>query len=347
MFSRVFVTNRGTSHRLPMFLPVYQPHRLTGLLDGWADGPAIDGCIVNAYFLYKQRDLKRRLMTEQDLHDYLSFQRLVATDSGAFQGFTRRLYLKNADIVRFQDRIGSDVLAPLDLVTPPGDNRVTAEAKLRATETRIRQALTIVERGVLAGVQQGGRFPDLRHESSSVLRDLGVRYLALGSLVPFFTRNHDIRFVCSVAADARSVIGPDVPIHLYGAGDPCELPFLVASGVSIFDSASYGHFALGGWYMTPYGSLRDFGPLATGEYRCACPACPAGMTEFPGGDELIRHNLWTILTTVAEIGRRLDAGTLDAYLAEVLEVHGAWFPGSALGASWRALEDGHDEPASS
>ena len=91
MFSRVFVTNRGTSHRLPMFLPVYQPHRLTGLLDGWADGPAIDGCIVNAYFLYKQRDLKRRLMTEQDLHDYLSFQRLVATDSGAFQGFTRRL----------------------------------------------------------------------------------------------------------------------------------------------------------------------------------------------------------------------------------------------------------------
>ena len=239
------------------------------------------------------------------------------------------------------------MLAPLDLVTPPGDNRVTAEAKLRATETRIRQALTIVERGVLAGVQQGGRFPDLRHESSSVLRDLGVRYLALGSLVPFFTRNHDIRFVCSVAADARSVIGPDVPIHLYGAGDPCELPFLVASGVSIFDSASYGHFALGGWYMTPYGSLRDFGPLAAGEYRCACPACPAGMTEFPGGDELIRHNLWTILTTVAEIGHRLDAGTLDAYLAEVLEVHGAWFPGSALGASWRALEDGHDEPASS
>ena len=112
MFSRVFVTNRGTSHHLPMFLPVYQPHRLTGLLDGWANGPAIDGCIVNAYFLYKQRDLKRRLMTEQDLHDYLSFQRLVATDSGAFQGFTRRGDLKNADIVRFQDRIGSDVLAP-------------------------------------------------------------------------------------------------------------------------------------------------------------------------------------------------------------------------------------------
>jgi 7-cyano-7-deazaguanine tRNA-ribosyltransferase len=347
MFSREFVTNRGTRHRLPMFLPVYQPHRLAGLLDGWEDGPAVDGCIVNAYFLYKQRDLKRRLMTEQNLHDYLSFQRLVATDSGAFQGFTRRLYLNNADIVRFQDRIGSDVLAPLDLVTPPGDNRVTAEAKLRATETRIRQALRIVERGVLAGVQQGGRFPDLRHESSSVLRDLGVRYLALGSLVPFFTRNHDIRFVCEVSADARRVIGPDAPIHLYGAGDPCELPFLVASGVSIFDSASYGHFARGGWYMTPYGSLRDIGPIRAGEYRCACPVCPPAMTELPGGDDLFRHNLWTILATMEEITRRLDAGTLAAYLAEVLDVHDAWFPGSALRTSWRTVEDGRDRPASS
>lgn len=93
---------------------------------------------------------------------------------------------------------------------PPGPLRAAA-ARLHATETRIRQALGIVERGVLAGVQQGGRFPDLRHESTSVLRDLGPRYLALGSLVPFLTRNHDIRFVCAVAANARRVIGPEVP----------------------------------------------------------------------------------------------------------------------------------------
>lgn len=31
-----------------------------------------------------------------------------------------------------------------------------------------------------------------------------------------------------------------------------------------------------------------------------------------------------------EISHRLAAGTLAAYLAEVLDVHGAWFPGSAL-----------------
>jgi 7-cyano-7-deazaguanine tRNA-ribosyltransferase len=71
------------------------------------------------------------------------------------------------------------------------------------------------------------------------------------------------------------------------------------------------------------------------------------MTELPSGDDLFRHNLWTILATMEEINRRLDAGTLAAYLAEVLDVHGAWFPGSALATSWRTVEDGRDQPASS
>lgn len=337
MAGLVMVTRRGTSHRLPMFLPVYQPRRLAGLLDGWPGGPALDGCIVNAYFLYKQREVRRRLEAERNLHEYLSFSGLVATDSGAFQGFTRQLYLNNADIVRFQDQIGADVLSPLDLVTPPRDNRTTAQAKLRATHKRIVQALQITERGILAGVQQGGRFADLRHDSVSMLRDLGVRYLALGSLVPFFNRNHDLRFVASVAQDARAVIGPDVPIHLYGAGDPCELPFLAACGVTVFDSASYGHFAEGGWYMTPYGALADLGPVIAGEYRCSCPVCCDGLTAMPATDALIVHNLWTILATIEQIARRLDDGSIDEYLEQVLTVHHAWFPDSALGPSWRSV----------
>jgi 7-cyano-7-deazaguanine tRNA-ribosyltransferase len=336
MFSRLFMTNRGTHHRLPLFLPVYQPHRASGLLDGWQNGPTLDGCIVNAFFLYKQRELKRQLETGPGLHDHLKFEGLVATDSGAFQGFSRKLYLNNIDIVRFQDRIGSDVLAPLDLVSPPGDNRTTAEAKLRATEKRTEKAMAVVSRGVLAGVQQGGRFFDLRHDSVSFLRDLGVRYLALGSLVPFFNRNHNLTFVAKVATDARAVIGADVPVHVYGAGDPCELPFLVASGVSIFDSASYGHYAEGGWYMTPYGALADLSVLRAGEFRCDCPVCAHAPTQMPDRDGLFVHNLWTILATLDEINRRLDAGTLDAYLDEVLAIHGSWFPGSALGSSWHA-----------
>jgi 7-cyano-7-deazaguanine tRNA-ribosyltransferase len=337
VFVREITTVRGTTHRLPMFLPVYQPTRPEVSLNGWPDGPLLDGCIVNAFFLYKQRELRTEL-TVRGLHDYLGFHALVATDSGAFQGFTRRLYLKNADIIRFQDKIGSDIISPLDLVTPPGDGRAIAEDKLRATEKRVQQGMALAERGTLVGVQQGGRFLDLRHRGVSFLRDLGVRYVALGSLVPFFSRNHDLRFVHRVARDARQVIGPGVPIHLYGAGDPCELPFLVASGVSVFDSSSYGHFARDGWYMTPYGALRDDGPLRAGEFSCQCPACACAPGRLPRGAELYQHNLWTIAAVMEEINRRLDSGTLSDYLEEIAAVHGAWFPRSALVSSWHAVQ---------
>ena len=70
--------------------------------------------------------------------------------------------------------------------------------------------------------------------------ELDPKYVAIGSLVPFFNVNHDLSFVGAVLRDARQVMGPDIPMHVYGAGDPCELPFMVALGANVFDSSSTG-----------------------------------------------------------------------------------------------------------
>lgn len=167
MFSRELVINNGRKFELPIFLPVYQPHRMQALRSAWSEGPEIEGCIVNSYFLYKQRELRQQLVEGPGLHDYLGFDGLVTTDSGAFQGLTRQLYLNNADIVRFQDRIGSDIVSPLDLITPPGDKKAVAEAKLVSTEKRIVKAMGLVERGILVGVQQGDATPTSADAASS------------------------------------------------------------------------------------------------------------------------------------------------------------------------------------
>ena len=333
----------GTSERpgkkvaLPLFMPVYQSRSPTFRLSDWQSDPPIDACIVNAFFLYKQREIRKVLLASGSLHDHIGFHGIVATDSGAFQGFTRRLYLKNRDIVRFQDRIGSDVLAPLDLVTPPGNGFTEAEKKMVATQKRVVEALSIAERSVVAGVQQGGRFMDLRKRSVEELARAGIEYLAIGSLVPFFNKNHEMRFVSSVLKGARKTIGGGVPIHVYGAGDPCELPFLYKLGADIFDSSSYAHFAKGGWYMTPYGALRDAGPLVAGEYRCECPSCTeaAEVQEVFADEELLtRHNLWTICTTVEALRSLENERALDEMLVRILEVHKVWFPASELPNTW-------------
>lgn len=337
----VFVDRKGRRHPLPLFLPVYQPRSSVFQLARSSGDLTIDGLIINSFFLYKQRDLREKLTSGTTLAEFVGFDGLITTDSGAFQGFTRRLYLKNRDIVRFQDRIGADVIAPLDLVTPPGDSRKVSQDKLDATNKRIREALAVAEHGMVAGVQQGGRFLDQRRASTTALMEMGVGYVAIGSLVPFFNRNHDLGFAGQVIREARDTIGPDLPMHIYGAGDPVELPFFTALGATVFDSASYGHYAASGAYMTPFGALTDSGRLAAGEFVCACPQCrqddgPVGVFADP--ERLALHNLWTILDTVTGLRRLVRTpGALDARLAEILDVHRVWFPDSRLMASWADL----------
>ena len=154
-----FADARGRLHPLPLFMPVYQPRQPTFQLARDGDGLTIDGLIVNAFFLYKQRELRKTLTTGTTLQELVGFDGLISTDSGAFQGFSRALYLKNRDIVRFQDQIRSDIIAPLDLVTPPGNSRTTAQSRLDVTNNASRGDQHR-RHGIVAGVQQGGRFLD-------------------------------------------------------------------------------------------------------------------------------------------------------------------------------------------
>jgi 7-cyano-7-deazaguanine tRNA-ribosyltransferase len=361
---RLLRTTDGRTYALPMFLPVYQRNRPLVSLDRWKRDCSVEGCIVNAYFLYKNRQLRTAFRQGLTLRDYTGTEGLLMTDSGAFQGFTRPLLLSNVKIVKFQEQIAADVASPLDLVTPPGDGRKVAERKLQVTLQRVREAREHVSTSILAGVQQGGRFMDLRQESLEGLMDCGVEYVALGSLVPFFTRNHNLEFVGRVLREARKVVGPERPLHVFGAGDPVEVPFLAACGADVFDSSSYAHYARGGYYMTPYGAVQmgqetfpphpnplppgereQVSPLPPGkkEIVCGCPVCrdadgPSKVSEDVAG--LALHNLWTITDTMRRVREAMAADRLEAMLDEVLRRHTQWFPESALQESWDALENG-------
>lgn len=320
----------------PLFLPVFEPGNPYLSVQEMQEDFGVGAIMVNAYFLYRRKDLRRSL-PDRGVKDYLGFGGLVVTDSGAFQAFRSRLYLRNRSIVRFQEDIGADIVSPLDVMTPPWDNLKTAEGKLAVTMRRIEEGLSITRRATLIGVQQGGRFMKLRRRAAEGLAQLGVSYAALGSLVPFFTRNHHLGFVGEVMAEARGILPPEVPIHLYGAGDPVELPFYVALGCDVFDSSSFLHYARNGSYMTPYGAVAEGEALDEAAFTCTCPYCRERGSRQVRRDTalLCRHNLWTVLATVDTIRTHVEGGTLPGYLDEVLRVHQAWFPASMLGPSWR------------
>lgn len=335
------VAANGKEYATPLFLPVFQYGNPFISIEMLVHEFDVQGLITNAFFLYKDRTLKKTVL-DRGIKDFLGFNGLTVTDSGAFQQFSGPLYLSNTTIIKFQEEIGVDVLSPLDVITPPGDNRTTATKKLAATLKRIEQGLTLVERAILIGVQQGGRFLELRGQAIAKLVELDVKYVALGSLVPFFTKNHHLEFIGNVLKQARALLPPHVPIHLYGAGDPVELPFYVALGCDIFDSSSFIHYAQSGWYMTPYGAIAtqklNAQELA---YPCACPYCGRfGESLWQAPKLLALHNLWTILAVLQEVKQRLTTETLGAYLQHVLAIHQQWFPHSQLGRSWDVLGEG-------
>lgn len=330
----------GGAYRTPLFMPVYEPESGVGDVEALGPDYGIEALMVNAFLLYKDRGSRATLEEGCDIHDYIGFHGLLMMDSGAFQGFTRPLYLKNKVIVRFQERIGADIVSPLDLISPPQDSRKVAERKLARTNARIAEAKPLVEEGTLTGVQQGGRFLDLRKQSIEALMEIGVDYIALGSLVPFFNRQHNLAFVGPVIREARQLVGPELPLHVYGAGEPAELPFLVALGADVFDSSSYVHYARRGWYMTPFGAVQDLPGLERTGYQCTCPTCSGspGFEEILANQQdLMMHNLWMVLETFRVLRDAVARGDLDAHIARVLEVHSAAFPDSLLCKSWEEL----------
>jgi 7-cyano-7-deazaguanine tRNA-ribosyltransferase len=340
--TRTLSTPAGHELALPLFLPVYQPNSVFQAFRSTHAVNPITGCICNAFFLYKQRDLRALLTAGTSIHAYLGFDGLVMTDSGAFQQFTRNLYLSNRKIVDFQRAIGADVISPLDVVTSPGESHDVVGRKVDATARRVAEALRYADGALLAGVQQGGRFLDLRRRSTEQMLELGVSYLAIGSLVPYFTRRHDLRFVARTLRATRELVGTQMPVHIYGAGDPLELPFFCYLGADIFDSSSYAHYARSGWYMTPFGALREESmPGKAAEFSCGCRLCRSdgAAAVLADPEKLAVHNLWTILSVVEEIRAARAAGALDALLGRILEVHDAWFPGSPLRQHWDVAHD--------
>ncbi|HMB92263.1 MAG TPA: tRNA-guanine transglycosylase [Rhodothermales bacterium] len=334
---RVVTTVDGTTHATPLFLPVFERDNGFVTTDDLQNLFGVRGLITNGFFIYKERALRTQV-AQEGIQSFLGFDGLVMTDSGAFQQFTRQLYLSNKKIIAFQQEIGADIISPLDLISTPGENRTTATKKLDATLRRIEKGLEIATDAVLAGVQQGGRFLDLRARALEALKAMGCQYIALGSLVPFFNKRHDLEFAGEVIYQGRDILGEALPVHLYGAGDPVELPFYFALGCDIFDSSSFVHYAMGGWCMTPFGAFKLDEQLPPVEFLKQSPFFE-GDFEALGADtaRLARHNLWMILHVIEDARQRKEAGTLLDHLDHVAEVHQHWFPDSKLQPSWHIL----------
>ncbi len=292
--------------------------------------------ITNAYILYKSSKEK---VLEKGLHSFLGVDIPIMTDSGSYQLMVYGdVDVTNREIVEFQQDIGSDIIVPLDIPTPPDADRMTAEKDMELTLKREKEASEIVKESLLALPIQGSTYSDLRKKCAEKAKIMGGDVYPIGAVVPLMDA-YRFADLARIVLDVRSVIRVE-PIHLFGCGHPMIFAMAVAMGCDLFDSAAYALYAKDDRYMTVYGTKK----LSEINYfPCSCPVCskytPEELREMDKKEReriLAEHNLYVSFQEINTIKQAIKENSLFELVEKRVRAH------PHLLAGWRLIKEYSD-----
>jgi 7-cyano-7-deazaguanine tRNA-ribosyltransferase len=303
--------NLETPHMFPVIDPKLRGVNLRFLKETMK----CNGVMANAYLLKKHLKVRGEDGGLHRIHEYLGFDGVVATDSGAYQILLYgEVEVKPDEIIRFQNEISTDIGVILDVPTGLTSNRLEAEYTVKETLRRADESLRLASPEILwVGPIQGGLFRDLLTLSAREMARKPFQMYGLGSPTQIMERYLFDKLV-DMVLPVKQLIPGDKPLHLFGAGHPMIFPLIVACGVDTFDSAAYAIYAKDGRYMTAEGSLK----LSSIEYfPCSCRQCvkytPSELRDLDRDERtriLTEHNLWICFQEVKRIKEAISEGRL-------------------------------------
>ncbi|MET1124858.1 MAG: tRNA guanosine(15) transglycosylase TgtA [Archaeoglobaceae archaeon] len=323
----------------PALLPVVNPNipliDASELVDFGAEA-----IITNSYILY--RTAREEVLT-RGLHRFLGVDVPVMTDSGSYQLMVYGdVEVSNAEIVRFQLEIGSDMVVPLDIPTPPDAEMKTAEKDWEETVRREREARELVTDRLLVLPVQGSTIPELRRRAAREAKEIGGDIYAIGAVVPLLD-TYRFADVARIVLEVRSVLRVE-PVHLFGCGHPMVFAMAVAMGCDLFDSAAYALYAKDDRYMTVHGTkkLSEMGYLP-----CSCPVCSKYSVEELREMEkaererlLAEHNLYVSFEEIRNVKQAIKEGSLFELVEKRVRAHPYLLAGwRMLRRYWKILEE--------
>ncbi len=318
-------TKSGTVET-PLLFPVVNPSIQPVPTKRLKEHFGFEAVITNAYILKKRYGDK---VIEQGLHKFLGFDGAVMTDSGAYQILVYgKVEVTQAEIVDYQERIGSDIATILDI--PTGWHVHEEQAKETVAETLKRAKaffkLKTRQDTLWVGPVQGGRHLDLVAKSAVAMGKLPFQIHALGSPTEVMeSYRYDV--LVDMIMTAKMNLPIERPLHLFGAGHPHMLALAVALGCDFFDSAAYALYARENRYMTENGTWR-LGELDY--FPCQCPKCtsatPKAVLEMPKEERevfLAEHNLHVCVAELKRIKQAIRDGRLWEHVEMRAHAHPA------------------------
>ncbi len=325
----------------PYIFPVINPGLAQGIKPADIKKMGFPGVITNSYIIYNNPKLRDGAVSK-GVHELIGFDGVVMTDSGSYQLYKYgNVNISPEEILKFQNRIGSDVGVILDIPTPPDVSRKRAESDLKETIKRGKESLEINRDMLLAGTLQGSTYPDLREEAAREMGKLGFDVYPIGGVVPLM---EGMRFstLSKIIISCKKMLPLNRPVHLFGCGHPVFFAFAVALGCDLFDSAAYALYAKDGRYITPRGTLRLENIY---EFPCTCEVCsshtPKEVAASPGAEKTRLLSLHNLHATMQEI-KLVKQSIYDGSLLELVETRARCHP--ALLDALRVMLDHHPYP---
>ena len=330
----------------PIFMPVGTQATVKGVTVPQLHDLNAQIILSNTYHLYL-RPGTEVIKKAGGIHEFMSWDRPVLTDSGGFQIFSLADTLElDADGVNFksivdgskhrwtpeenmriQQDIGADIIMQLDQCTHyPATRDEVALAVERSANwaTRCKAAHTREDQA-LFGIVQGGVFEDLRLESVQRVTELDLPGYGIGG----YSVGEDHELMLSQLSTVAGALPAHKPRYLMGVGNPTTLVRGVACGIDMFDCVLPTRTARMGTAFSSTGRMNmrnakfteDFGPL---DAQCSCPVCQkysrayirhlVKMNEILGGILLSIHNLHFLLDLMRRAREAIEAGEYKQFL---------------------------------
>jgi queuine tRNA-ribosyltransferase len=282
----------------PVFMPVGTLGTVKSLTPDELLSAGTQIILGNTYHLYLRPGCE---VIEQfdGLHQFMSWQGPILTDSGGFQIFSLAKLAKISEAgVTFQSHIdgsrhlltpekaieiqiclGSDIIMCLDqCIQHPASRAETREALETTSRWAERCKLAWMGsangRSALFGIVQGGMFKDLREASRDALIAQGFDGFAIGGL----SVGEPVETMLEIAEFTLPKLPAEKPKYVMGTGTPEDLIELVALGADMFDCVLPTRNARNGHIFHSHGTLNIMNATYRQDARpldpdCSCYTC--------------------------------------------------------------------------
>ncbi len=288
------------------------------------------------------------------LHQFISWDRAMLTDSGGFQVFSlsekRKITEEGARFqshldgayhlltpersIEIQETLGADIIMAFDECPPAQSERRYFEDSLARTTRWLHRCVKAwsKERSSLFGIVQGGLLEDLRKRHAEEICAVDLPGYALGG----YSVGEAPEAMHDGVAYSAPLLPKDKPRYLMGVGTPLDLATCVGAGVDMFDCVLPTRTARNGLLYTSEGRVviknaayaKDPRPL---DPACDCYTCRtftrAYLRHLFVAKELTAmrlntlHNLHYFLRLMERARAAIEEDRYAAFLREVRERH--------------------------